>query len=242
MTITANVAKTLVRAPRIAILRGGNEAIAFNNLNAAGIPDSTGATWTNASPDLLTEADVAGPTTTSLADGVLFHANGQPRYCHLASMHYNSSSLQNDVIAEVRSWLNTSSSSLAFMQCQATSVFENSASGHFLTTNGIASDSKPSFTSVPAGAHPLVQMSGTFKPDSGTVDGIKLAGGSGFRTGVTTLIHDTSKNLLNGIVLLTGRLDGQSTERSGHLSDRVTITPLSCRSALIRRPTGRGFF
>jgi len=69
-----DVSRLLVGAPRIAILKDGNEAIAFNELNAAGIPDAVGGTWTVASPDLLTESDIAGPTESNHADGALLHS------------------------------------------------------------------------------------------------------------------------------------------------------------------------
>src|SRR4029079_5896095 len=41
-SVTQDVAVHLVSAPRIAVLKDGNETIAFNNLNAAGIADSVG--------------------------------------------------------------------------------------------------------------------------------------------------------------------------------------------------------
>src|SRR5262249_17861152 len=49
-SVSQDVAKLLIAAPRIAILKDGNETIAFNDLNAAGIPDAFGNTWSSASP------------------------------------------------------------------------------------------------------------------------------------------------------------------------------------------------
>ena len=63
-TFTADIAKTLTAAPRVAVLMDGFQAIAIGGFNAAGIPDSTGAAWSATSVDVLTEAAVAGPTTT----------------------------------------------------------------------------------------------------------------------------------------------------------------------------------
>ena len=66
---TADVSRSLVAAPRIAILADGNEEIAFGYLRAAGIPDSRGVMWPAARPaapdyvDVLPLSAVAGPTT-----------------------------------------------------------------------------------------------------------------------------------------------------------------------------------
>jgi hypothetical protein len=86
---SGTVAKVLVVAPRIAVLADGNQAIAVSYLNAAGIPDSQGNPWPATSPDLLTPARVAGPTTTNHQDGALFDANGVPLFCQMLSMDWS---------------------------------------------------------------------------------------------------------------------------------------------------------
>lgn len=87
-TFSADIARTLTAAPRIAVFEDGFENIAYRNLNAAGITDSTGAMWSAASVDLLSEAEIVGPTTTSRTDGALFRADGSPAFCHVTSMHW----------------------------------------------------------------------------------------------------------------------------------------------------------
>jgi hypothetical protein len=183
-SFTPDVSRLLVGAPRIAILKDGSEAIAFNNLNAAGIPDAVGGTWTVASPDLLTEGDIAGPTATNHADGALLHQpSGLARYCTLLAMHYTSTATTSEVVHEVRSWLTATPASHAFMQCEAIRTFENDASGLFLTTAGLVDDGlAPAAAAVRIPSHPLAQIDGTFQAASGSVDSIGLQSGSTFRT------------------------------------------------------------
>jgi hypothetical protein len=47
-TFTADIARTLAGAPRLAVLRDGNESTAFTDFNAAGIGDATLATINSA--------------------------------------------------------------------------------------------------------------------------------------------------------------------------------------------------
>jgi uncharacterized repeat protein (TIGR01451 family) len=209
-----DVSRVLVSAPRIGILKDGNETIAFNNLNAAGIPDSTGAPWSSASPDLLTEAEVAGPTTTDHQDGSLFsRPAGLTRYCYIASMHYITTAYTPEVVQEFRSALTSESLGHAFMQCAAITAFENDVTaGHFLSTAGLTDDGPA--TQNPANrvpSDPLAQYDGGFDVDPGQVDSIGLAGGSNYQIGVSTLINDTASSLLQRIALMTGRMDGIQT-------------------------------
>lgn len=132
----ADVRRTLTAAPRIAVFQDGNESIAFDDLNAAGITDSTGAVWSPTSVDLLTEAQIAGASSTGAADGRL-QVNGVPAYDHVTSMHYTADANSAEVVREFRLFL-ASPTVHAFMQCAAASTFENDANGHFLTTAGIA--------------------------------------------------------------------------------------------------------
>jgi len=222
-SFTPDVARLLVGAPRIAILQDGNEVIAFNNLNAAGIRDALGGTWTAASPDLLTEGDIAGPTTSNHADGALLHQpSGLARYCTLLSMHYNTTAATSEVVHEVRSWLTARPASHAFMQCQSTLSFENHGNGLFLTTAGLVDDgAAPTSPAVRVPSHPLAQIDGAFTADIGSADSIGLQAGSVFDTGVQTLVNDGLASLTSRIVLLTGPLDGifgngQVTYLTGH--------------------------
>lgn len=209
-SITPNVSRVLVRAPRIAVIKDGNETIAFNNLNAAGIRDAAGALWSAASPDQPTEAEIIGPTTSDNADGVLFYApGGLTRYGHLISLHYIVTGNTPEAVQETRSWLTSDALTSAFMQCESSRVFENDAGGLFLTTAGIADDgTAPVAPTLRVPSDPLIQVDGTFQVDSGSVDSIGLAGGSTFRAGVTTLINESAASLTQRIVMLKGNIDG----------------------------------
>jgi len=210
-TVNPDVYRILVRAPRIAILKDGNETIAFNNLNAAGIPDALGAAWSSTSPDALSETDIQGPTTTNDSDGALFiQPGGLPRYCFLASMHYYTTSHTDEVVQETRSWLTGQPDSAAFMQCEAARVFENAVGGLFLTNAGLDDDGAATtnpIIRVPGNG--LTQIDGAFDVDSGAVDSMKANPG-GYKAGATTLINDGASTLLERITLLTGRLDGNA--------------------------------
>ena len=145
-SVVADVSRTLIAAPRIAMLVDGYESIAFNDLNQAGIRDATGALWSNASDDVLTEAEVAGPTTTTDTDGALFDGQGQSRFCHVMAMHYETTSATEEVIQELRAWLDSGPLGHAFFQCEGTRVAENAVAGRFLTTMGINDDGSPPAT------------------------------------------------------------------------------------------------
>ncbi len=214
-SINPDVARLLVSAPRIAIVKDGNETIAFNDLNAAGIPDALGAAWSASSPDLLSETDIEGATTTADDDGALFDqssAPSRPRYCFLASMHYNATSHTDEVAQEVRQWLDRSDLVHAYMQCEAARVFENAVGGQYLTYAGLDDDGAA--TSSPAIRVPsstLAQLDGTFVVDTGSVDSmhaIASGGPSDYKPGVTTLINDSASTLTQRITMMTGRLDG----------------------------------
>lgn len=55
---SAPIASTMNRKPRIAV-EATNSGIMTNYLNVASIPDSNGNTWPNASPDILSETEIA---------------------------------------------------------------------------------------------------------------------------------------------------------------------------------------
>ncbi len=227
---TANINKTLTAAPRIAMLQDGFESIAIANFNAAGITDSANNPWATTSPDILTEAAVAGATTTSHADGALRNSDGTTKYCHLTSMHYNATAQTPEVVAEVRSWLALGATNHAFMQCQATATFENAAGGLFLTTAGIVDDgTAPTPLTIQAPTDPLTQVDGALQSDTGAVDSIGLATGSTFKSTTRTLVSQT--NAATGkIMWMTGNMDGVATNGkvtylTGH--DYSTATPLS---------------
>ena len=92
-TFQAPIYRILKAAPSISILRHTDPRTAtfqdaFNYLNTAGIPDSTNATWTFSSPDVLTLTQTAG-TLGSQHDGALFlQPGGLPKYSTMIIMHW----------------------------------------------------------------------------------------------------------------------------------------------------------
>ena len=231
---TADIAKTLTVAPRIALLKDGFEAVAIDDFNAAGIPDASGAPWSFTSLDVLSENKIEGATTTSHTDGALWNRDGTPKYCNLTAMHYDASAATPEVAAEVRTWLTAQPGNQAFMQCQATATFENASTGHFLTTAGIVDDTGGTIPPAPlanrAPDDPLTQTDGIVQADKGEIDSIGLAPGSSFVPGVRILINQQSSPVNVQSILLTGQLDGNSangkvTYLAGHTYS--TATPLS---------------
>ncbi|MEZ4265663.1 MAG: MopE-related protein [Myxococcota bacterium] len=167
-TFNAQVARTLVVAPTIAIFRDGGEAITRGYLSAAGIPDSTGSTsWPSTGPDTLSLQDVTGISTGDHREGSLFDEDGDPVYCHFASTHWTfaEAQLNPEVGAEVRSFL-TGPTQL-FAGCEAALAFENDpTNGYFLTPNGLLTRN---YTGNGASLRPdrvLAQYEGTFLVDS----------------------------------------------------------------------------
>ncbi|MEQ1757290.1 MAG: DNRLRE domain-containing protein [Vicinamibacterales bacterium] len=238
-SIATQVARQLVGAPRIAVFKDTYEAVAFNNFNAAGIPDADGAPWSAASPDVLSEADIMGPSLGQ-NDGALHDAanDDQPRYCYLASEHYDASLTTTanleEVSREIRFWLTSSSLSHLFGQCSAITAFDSPSAFPFpfLSSGGLQDDgAAPTTVANRVPGSPLTQVDGSFVADSGAVDSIGLFGGSSFRTGVQTLFNDSATaNLTQRIVMLNGRLDGEATNGqvtylAGH--DYSTSLPVS---------------
>lgn len=211
-SINVDVARFLGAAPRLAVVKDTNEAVAFNDLNAARIPDSSGGTWSAASPDLLTEADIVGPTTSTDDDGALFNGAGPrvPRYCHVTSMHMNASVNTPEVTQEVRQWLDRSDLTQLFLQCQSATTVEGAIGGLYLTSSGLGTDGlAPNSVTNRVPAAPAAQLDGSFAADSGAVAAMKANGvPPAYKAGVTTLINESTAALTDRVVLLTGRLDG----------------------------------
>ncbi|HYD50207.1 MAG TPA: hypothetical protein VEB21_17750 [Terriglobales bacterium] len=225
---SAAIARRLTRAPSLAVFGDGNEAIHFNNLNAAGIPDSQGNSWTEASPDRLTEAAILGATAAP-GDGALFEA-GHARYCFVAAAHYGATANSAAVVEEVRGWLDRGRTHL-FAQCESIDTFENTTGGFLLTSAGVDDDGNPPAPmALQAPAHPLAQMDSAFQGDVGTIDSLGILAGSIAHTGVATLINQQGATLRSRISLLHGRLDGdaakgQVTYLAGH--DYSTALPIT---------------
>lgn len=233
-SINVDVARFLVAAPRLAVVKDGNEMIVFNDLNAARIADSVGGVWNPSSPDLLTEADIVGPSTSIDDDGVLFNSFSPrvPRYCHVTSMHTNASINTSEVVQETRQWLDRSDLTQLFLQCQSSVEFEGAAGGQYLTSSGLTSDGlAPNAVAIRVPAEPAAQLDGAFAADSGAIAAMKANGvPPAYKAGVTTLINESAAALTDRVVLLTGRLDGNAgngrvTYLAGH--DYTLDVPIS---------------
>jgi uncharacterized protein (TIGR03382 family) len=248
-SFSADVQRTLTAAPKVGVFQDGAEAIAYADLNAAGIPDSTGAAWAAGSADELSEAELRGPTGDgntggSGADGVL-NAGGTQNYCHITSMHWdgspNGAAVTNEVVREVRTWLDSSTNTHGFMQCAAIRTFENSPRGRFITTAGIVEDTN---NTLPEAGQSLVnripddllaQYHGPIVGDSGSVGSIGLnGGGSDYRPNTEILINQSNAStaLANAarVMWASGYLDGNTangrvTYLAGH--NFSVTTPIS---------------
>jgi uncharacterized repeat protein (TIGR01451 family) len=251
-SFSADVQRTLTAAPKVGVFQDGAEAIAYADLNAAGIPDSTGAAWAAGSADELSEAELRGPTGDgntggSGADGVL-NAGGTQNYCHITSMHWdgspNGAAVTNEVVREVRTWLDSSTNTHGFMQCAAIRTFENSPRGRFITTAGIVEDTN---NTLPEAGQSLVnripddllaQYHGPIVGDSGTIGSIGLnGGGSDYRANTEILINQSNAStaLANAarVMWASGYLDGNTangrvTYLAGH--NFSVTTPISANA------------
>ncbi|HKO94865.1 MAG TPA: DUF11 domain-containing protein, partial [Polyangiaceae bacterium] len=211
----AEIRKTLSAAPSIAVFMDGNEDIAFDYLNAAGIQDSAAQDWPDARlnnygayPDVLTPEAVRGPTDTGSADGALLRPDGTPAYCQVTSMHY-ADPADEEVVRELRLWLQSGPLTHAFMECHATTAFENALNGHFLTTTGLIDDGGAPFPVT--NRHPdssFAQYDGGFFAVGGSVPSMGLPPGSRLHSTDTTLINLSGAPLDSRIVWMTGFLDG----------------------------------
>lgn len=204
---TAEIARTMNAAPRIAVLADGAEDIAFGYLNAAGIRDSANQRWPAArdanglyptSPDVLSLAEdgdggVAMGVGTRFR-GALLRGDGTPAFCHMTSMHYTPSPNTvpvAEVVSQVSAWLTSNPSTHAYMQCEAINIFENNASGRFLTVGGaagIVGGSVGSSYDVRAPGDPLAQYVEAYSADTGAIGRIDLASGSSYRPTTTSLV------------------------------------------------------
>lgn len=214
---SAYVSRVLVNAPNIGINADGHECIAFSYLNAAGIPDSKGQSWPAKCqssylgyPDIMTPAQIAGPTTTSHTDGALFGPTGLPRYCQLMSMHWtvDRSATPEEAVAEMQEYLQYPTH--LFAECQAVNEIEDSANGHFATTdngtgepqksiacfqtpdNGLCAGSQPSTVTLFHSDLPFAQFDGAFKTVGGSEPGYGWAPSSSYYDDGIVMMRNSS--------------------------------------------------
>jgi hypothetical protein len=213
---SADVRRLLTAAPSVAIYADGNEDIAFNYLNLAGIPDSQGNAWpaarqaTYTTPDVLTESMIAGTNTGGTVDGVLFNSDGSTNYCNVSSMHWDigtPNATDIETVREVRQWL-TGHPTHAFMECAAVTAFENTTNGHFLTDGGLDNFNTPAAVSDLQPDNMFTQYDGTFAAVNGSVSGVRPSANSGLYSNTTNLVQSTSSATM---VFLTGYLDGNAS-------------------------------
>jgi uncharacterized repeat protein (TIGR01451 family) len=209
---TAEGTRVMTSAPRLAVARDRYQSIAFANFNAAGIPDSTGAPWSEASPDLLSQTALVGASTDSATDGALWNSDGGPKYCHLTFTYYWPGSRTPGVVQEIRAWLASGNFTHLFAQAESLRTIENDVNGKFLTTGGVMDDGYTPYTTATwQPSHPIAQFDGSFRGTPDWMDSIGLADGSEFRIGTDRLIgHSTAVSTNSRLLLMTGTLDGDA--------------------------------
>lgn len=228
----AEEALVLTSAPRLAVAQDRYQAIAFANLNAAGIPDSTGGRWTSASPDLLDESELIGPSAATSGDGALLESDGTPRYEHLIFTHYWSTSRTRDVVRELRAWLTASPATHLFAQAESLRAIENDASGRLLTTGGVVDDGAAACSVATwRPSDPLAQFHGAFRSTWGVMDSIGLAPGSAWRPTTARILGNSRGSTGSSkVILMSGPVDGvASNGRATYLAafDYGFLLPVS---------------
>ncbi len=206
-------AKTLVAAPTIGVFADGSEDKAFDYLNAAGIPDSVGQAFPDkkqddysAYPDVLTAADVAGTEDATHNDGALFDDAGNPVFCQLMTMHWNVNDVVDEVVAEMRSFLQYPTH--LFAECQAVNAIENNVHGHFLTPNGFIIDEKPDAVDFFSWTLPFAQIDGEFEIIGGSEPSYSLPPGDEYFDQDIVMITEAGSPIGTRDVWMTGFIDG----------------------------------
>ncbi|HNH48726.1 MAG TPA: hypothetical protein PKY30_16920, partial [Myxococcota bacterium] len=198
------VSRTLFLAPTIAIYEDGKEDIAWGYLNAAGIPDAAGNTWTATSSGNLSAAEISGSSSTVAGDGALFSSDGYAAYCHLNAMH--ASSVSSAVVQEMRAFAADFSTSSLF-ECDAAKTIENNTSYGRMLSTGLtktAVGSNPTYV-VGNPDDELVQTYGNWGPHGGSLPSFTGT----FNSGVRFISGRSGSSTAH--VLAYGYLDGNSS-------------------------------
>lgn len=222
---TGFISRTLQAAPRIAVFADGNQNIAFSYLNAAGIPDKNGVTWTAASPDVLTPAQVMGPTSTNHADGALFRPSGQPAFCEIMTMHWKVNEPEAaEVTAELSSFLKFPVHVNA--ECQAVNALEGAppvdGRANFVSRKGFAwpAPDRPASVDFLNSALPFAQMDGPFQTIGGSEPAYALGPGSTY--------YDTGIVMVKGAGKAIGLQDVWMTGYANTGKGSCPITDVEC--------------
>lgn len=200
------VSRTLYLAPSIAIYEDGEEDIAWDYLNAAGIPDSNGDEWSEDSPGNLSDDEITGDSATTGGDGALFDDEGYPAWCHLNAMHWDSDDTEG-VVREIRAFAEDLSTSSLF-ECVASVSIENDTSAGSMLSTGISKADvdrkKATYTFTDPSAE-LFQIDGDWAGVGGSLPDFTGTFNSDVEFVVATDDRDTA------YVVASGRLDGDAT-------------------------------
>ncbi len=209
------VARTLRRTPRIGILANGHEDISFDYMNAAGVPDSLDQDWPDAKdpsgeypgyPDVLSVAEVRGPTDTDDKDGALFDESGEPVFCELMTMHWDVADSDDEAVAEIREYLHFPVH--FFAECQSVNAVENNVNGHFLTPNGYIMDDEPDEVDLIHPYLPFSQIDGEFETVGGSEPSYSLPEGDSYFDDGVVMMTESGSPIGTRDVWMTGYLDG----------------------------------
>ena len=218
---TADVQRSLVYAPSIAVFADGEEDIAFELLNAAGIPNNNGGEW----PDrrdgsceyaadgyegILCYDEIAGDDDEAV-DGALFDEDGYPLYCHLDSMHYDESDI-GPLVQEIRSFV-TWPENLHLKQCRAAETIENEPDwGFMLSLDGIEDGAPHSSGDITFGMtdHPFGQLLGEWDLEGGSLKGFTPT--SSYADGVQVIVAGQERDGAPVDLAIAGHLDGDEAQ------------------------------
>jgi len=210
------VSRTLRKTPRIGIMANGQEDISFEYMNAAGVPDSLDQAWPDAKdptaeyagyPDILSVAEIRGPTDTDDKDGALFDESGEPVFCELMTMHWAVADRDEEAIAEIREYLHYPVH--FFAECQSVNAVENAVNGHFLTPNGYIMDDQPDEVDLVHPYLPFSQMDGAFQTVGGSEPSYTLPEGDSYFDEGVVMLTESGSPIGYRDVWMTGYLDGE---------------------------------
>ncbi len=183
---------------------------------AAGIPDSLGQEWPDKKdkdglyegyPDVLSVAEVRGPTDTDNKDGALFDANGEPVYCELMTMHWDVKDRDEAAIAEIREYLHHPVH--FFAECQSVNAVENAVNGRFLTPNGYVISEQPDAVDILNPHLPFSQLDGAFQTVGGSEPSYSLPPGDSYFDDGVVMVTEAGTPIGQRDVWMTGYLDGE---------------------------------
>jgi hypothetical protein len=236
---SAEVSREMRVAPSIAIFVDHKEVVAFEYLNAAGIPQANGDPWPDkrdtteeyacpgeqCCPDCLNEAETSGPTTESHSDGDLFDPSGNPYYCQFMSMAYKEPAAVPEVVAEVREFLQHRVH--FFAEGEAVTSFENASDGYFLTLNGLVAGIDSNDVDRYHSGDPFAQADGGFESGGGDVPSFTLASGSAYHDPNVVMLSVQGSALGTNDIWMNGHVDADPDKgKVSYLAGKIYGTQL----------------